>query len=220
MSQLFIDHSSRFEQADRYFLGATVSQPPGGAAVCVIRRRQFYEYRGHARNPIRDLKATTFEVGHIERLRSGLAYPAVIARIGEIQRLPIYGDAIEVVINATEVGGSFIELCHSAGLYAEGVAITTGDTEVGGDRYVRRIPQAELVARIQTLIHDGKLSISKHIPDADGLVRELQNFRLHRSEGGRVRFGGIRGDGVATALAVAIWQAMNSFELIVEEFRI
>src|SRR5215469_4813983 len=129
-TQRFEDHSSRFEESVRFFLGATVSQPPGGGALCVVRRRKSYEYRGNPINPVRHFKTANYEVGHLERLPSGMAYPEIIARISEVQRQPAYSGGIEVTVNVTEVGKAFLELCHSAKLHAMGITITTGDAEV------------------------------------------------------------------------------------------
>jgi len=220
-TQHFSDHSGRFEVVKHYFLGMTVSQPPGGVALCVVRRCKHYEYCGNPRKPVRYFRSAVYEVGYAERLPSGLTYPQIIERVGDVLNQPVYGGEVKVAINVTEVGRPLVGLCHAAKLFATGLTVTTADTEVREDQHHHRIPQARLVGNIQALLHDEKLTISKHLDGAEDLIRELANLRLHRTDSGRVRFEGLdRRKDMATALAVAVWSAMNWHETRVEELRI
>lgn len=205
----------------RFFAGVTLAQPPGAGAVCVVRRRKIYEWLGNPRRPRRHFTGADYRVGHLERLPPGLTYPRIIERIGEVLKQPVYSDKVEIAVNITEVGKPFLELCRSARLQAKGITITTGDAEVYEEHSVRRIPQATLIAQIQTLLHDEKLTVSTHLANAEDLIRELGLLRLHRTDAGRARFEVLdrRGD-LAAALSMAIWSALNWHETIVTELRI
>jgi hypothetical protein len=52
-------------------------------------------------------------------------------------------------------------------------------------------------------------------------VRELQDFRVHFTGGGRMQFGAREGkhDDLVLALAIAVWNATQDYEVHTEEMR-
>lgn len=47
------------------------------------------------------------------------------------------------------------------------------------------MPKAELVSKLQAMLHSGHLKISRSLPDAPVLVPELQDFRVRYTEASR-----------------------------------
>jgi hypothetical protein len=64
---------------------------------------------------------------------------------------------------------------------------------------------------MQALLDDGRLKIHKGLPDAAGLVEELQNFRAKVTDTGYWRFGARAGkpDDLVLAVAIALWRAVG-----------
>jgi hypothetical protein len=66
-----------------------------------------------------------------------------------------------------------------------------------------------LVSRLQALLHEGRLKIQKELPEAETLVRELQDFRVEFTPVGHLTFNARSGkhDDLVLALAIAVWRA-------------
>src|SRR5499427_4921832 len=73
----------------------------------------------------------------------------------------------------------------------------------------RSVPKLTLVSRLQALLHEGRLKILRELPEAETLVRELQDFRCEFTAAGHLTFNARSGrhDDLVLALAIAIWRA-------------
>jgi hypothetical protein len=71
------------------------------------------------------------------------------------------------------------------------------------------VPKLILVSRLQALLHEGRLKIHRELPEADTLVRELQDFRVEFTAAGNLTFNARQGrhDDLVLALAIAAWRA-------------
>jgi hypothetical protein len=99
-----------------------------------------------------------------------------------------------------------------AGIKFTGVVITGGNSEtIGGQDNYRNVPKLTLISHVQSLLHAGKLKIRKDLPEADTLIRELQDFRVNYSNAGFMSFSAREGkhDDLVLALAIAIWCALR-----------
>lgn len=69
------------------------------------------------------------------------------------------------------------------------------------------MPKAELVSKLQALLHSGLLKIPRSISDAPVLARELQEFRVRYTEAGNAVFNAREGqhDDLVLALALAVF---------------
>lgn len=103
--------------------------------------------------------------------------------------------------------------------------ITAGTAETQ-EGQIFSVPKLVLVSRLQALLHEGRLKIQKELPEADALVRELQDFRVEFTAAGNLTFNARQGmhDDLVLALAIAAWRAygpvgrgMNMFELMRRE---
>jgi hypothetical protein len=68
-------------------------------------------------------------------------------------------------------------------------------------------PKVELVSKLQALLHAGQLKISRAMPEAAVLVRELQDFRVRYTDAGNATFNAREGahDHLVLALALAVF---------------
>ena len=69
-----------------------------------------------------------------------------------------------------------------SGFSSQGALITGGTA----DGAICSVPKLTLVSRLQALLHEGRLKILRELPEADTLVRELQNFRVEYTAAGHL----------------------------------
>ena len=147
-----------------------------------------------------------FQVGHLERLPLGTPYPAIVAYVGRLlTKLPGHP---ELLIDFTGVGRPVFDMFVYSGIYPIGVIITGGTAETSSGP-TRSVPKLTLVSRLQALLHEGRLKILRELPEAETLVRELQDFRMEFTATGHLTFNARCGkhDDLVLALAIAVWRA-------------
>src|SRR6188472_4247262 len=126
-----------------------------------------------------------FQVGHLERLPLGTAYPGVVAHVGRLlTKLPGHS---ELVIDFTGVGRPVFDMFVYSGISPTGVLITGGTAETR-DGLTCTVPKLTLVSRLQALLHEGRLKIQRELDEAETLVRELQDFRIDFTAAGHLTF--------------------------------
>jgi hypothetical protein len=182
--------------SERYTVGVDLGQSVDPTAVAIVRT-----VRAGAADPI-------FQVGHLERVPLNTPYPGVISHVARIMSKPILRDNAELVIDYTGVGRPVFDMFQAKGLSPIGVTITGGDS-ISRDGMIWRVPKAQLISRVQALLHDGRLKIHKDIADAPALIAELQDFRADVTDTGHWRFNAREGkhDDLVLALAIALWRA-------------
>src|SRR5215469_1189696 len=148
-----------------------------------------------------------FQVGHLERLPLGTAYPAIVAHVGRLMtKLP---GRPELVIDYTGVGRPVFDMFVYSGISPVGVVITSGGAVETHHRMTWSVPKLTLVSRLQALLHEGRLKILRELTEAETLVRELQDFRCEFTAAGHLTFNARTGkhDDLVLALAIAVWRA-------------
>jgi hypothetical protein len=189
------DWPAKVEVSERVVMGVDLGQARDPTAVCVMHR----EWRSD--NPKRPI----YRVAHLERLKLGLSYLQICARVKSlVERLP---RSAELVIDATGVGRPVFDMFRGDGLNPLGVMITGGTEERHEGRFYY-VPKLTLVSRIQALLHAGHLRILKKLPEAKLLVRELEEFRVDYSPTGQLTFNARSGqhDDLVLATAIAAWR--------------
>src|SRR5437764_545767 len=68
-----------------------------------------------------------------------------------------------------------------------GSLVTGGATETRQGR-VCLVPELNLISQLQALLHEGGLKILRSLPEAEALVRELQDFRAQYTDAGHMTF--------------------------------
>ena len=88
--------------------------------------------------------------------------------------------------------------------------ITAGHAVTAGDDGSWHVAKKELVSRLQVLLQTRRLQIARALPDADLLVKELQNFRVKVTVAANEVFEAWREgqhDDLVLAVAIAVWLA-------------
>lgn len=160
-----------------------------------------------------------FEVRHMERLPIGTLYPAVGARIAEIVRnletrpVPdmMYPPSITLRVDGTGVGVAAVDIVRDAlhGLQARLVATTLTQGQALNKKTSREwsVGKALLVQRLQALLSIDRIKLPAEHPEAQVMVRELQDFETKIDPDGDAKFGGFKvgsHDDYVNALGLAV----------------
>jgi hypothetical protein len=178
-----------------FYIGCDLGQSHDPTAICVVQ--QFGEQ---------------FRCGHLERLPLGTPYPMVVGRVAALMQHSAVAGNVRLAIDATGVGRPVCDLFAHAGIPFVGVIITAGHGETNhGDSY-RSVPKITLISHVQALLHAGQLKIRSDMPEADNLIRELQDFRVNYSASGFMSFNAreSKHDDLVLALSIALWCALRT----------
>jgi hypothetical protein len=181
-----------------YFLGIDLGQRQDPTALALVRRVE-----------------SGLGVVGLERVPLGTPYPEVVARLARLTNQLDLLRRTKVVVDATGVGAPVVEAMRRGGLNAEitAVTITGGDKErhTGLDYHV---PKQDLMTQLQVLLEKRELKISRALPEAGALVKELVNMQARPGARGRLRVaaeGMGEHDDLVMALALAVWRATRNF---------
>ena len=148
----------------------------------------------------------------VQRLALGTTYPAVAARLGEIDRkLRAMGRHPQFWVDATGVGQPVVDLLREAGIDLTPVYLTGSDQATQGERGELRLGKAVLVSRLQVLLQSERV----HLPataEAGILAQELLNYEIRVNENAAAQFGAFKvgsHDDLATALGLACWEEVG-----------
>ena len=96
-----------------------------------------------------------------------------------------------------------------------------GATEMR-DGSICMVPKLNLISRLQALLHEGRLKILRSLPEAEALIRELQDFRAQYTDAGHMTFTARSGrhDDLVLALAIAAWYAHRGGGAFFEAMRL
>jgi hypothetical protein len=161
--------------------------------------------------PQRDDK-TTFQCGHIERLKLGTPYPRIVESVLRLTERPELEDRWSLVIDATGVGKAVTDMFREA-LGAKqkrlaAVTITSGNAVTGG-RLSFGVPKRDLVTGLLVLLESGRL-VFADLPEMTQLLAEIPDFRVKITTSGNAIWGTWREgahDDLILSLAIAAWYA-------------
>ena len=197
----------------KYMVGLDIGQVRDSSALVVVKRSwMFDEWKKLQYH---------FHCGFLKRWPLGTKYAKIIEETREICHDQAFiGQARSngrwirfgpiLAVDATAVGGPIIEELLKPGsrLNGYGIIITGGTTHArtpGRKGYT--VPKQDLVGAITRELQSGKLTISKSLPEANVLLKELRDFRAFTSASGHTvlahRSG--RHDDMVLALAMATW---------------
>jgi hypothetical protein len=91
--------------------------------------------------------------------------------------------------------------------------LITGGHKATWEAGVWHVPKKELASVLQVLLQLGRLKIAKELPEAQALVRELENFKVKITIAANETFGGWREgdhDDLVLAVALACWLGENT----------
>ena len=114
----------------RYFLGIDLGQRQDHSAIAVLKRHT--QLTGD-RDPVtyKPYEVTTLVLSHIERLPLNMPYPELIWKIKDLLANPNIERDHRIAIDATGVGGPFLDFLRQNGVNRNlfAVSITSGETQ-------------------------------------------------------------------------------------------
>lgn len=176
-----------------FFVGLDLGQKRDFSALAVVQR-------GPGSSP-------AYELRHLERFPLNTPYPRVVARAREIlATLKFWGNA-SLVMDATGVGASVLDLFHAQGVRPIAITITAGHS-AAGTNFDLRVPKGALIATLVALFGEGRLRIAAGMPYAPELIEELLNLRVKINPRTRKASYGAKGtqkhDDLVLSLALAL----------------
>lgn len=195
-----------------FYIGVDLGQRVDPSAYAVVER---FEPAVHSFDYARWCKVIEplpdeYVVRSLRRISLGTPYTKVVDRLVEVSNDPRVKGNCRMVLDATGVGLPVVDMLKAAapGCAIMPVVLTSG-VEEHFDGKVWRVPKLELFARLQLLLEQKRLRISKQTRDAPALVRELLDVRGYEGRRrGRVRLGaeGVgEHDDLVMAVALAVW---------------
>jgi hypothetical protein len=163
---------------------------------------------------------TSYACRVLERFPLGTSYVDIVARVkglfsadvGSSRTYPLWNTPLAV--DQTGVGAAVVDMLKTAKPPAliKPVLITAGHA-VKYDAGVYHVPKKELASVLQVLLQSGRLKIAKELPEAQALVRELENFKVKITVAANETFGAWREgdhDDLVLAVALACWLGENT----------
>lgn len=181
-------------------IGVRIGQRHESSAVCVAETEE---------RTVDERRGDHFLVRHLERIPAGASFTTIAKRVGEVTEEVYWKKEKppEIYVDATGLGQPVLDLVDREATHGWVLAVymNHGDQRVT-DAGVVKLGKAWLVARLQTLLQEGKL----HLPrtrDAEDLAEDLLDFQVNVPEGASDRPGAFnvgRHDDLVTALGLAV----------------
>lgn len=154
-------------------------------------------------------------VVHLHRYPLGTAYTVIASDLAStLARQPLTGATV-LGVDATGLGGPFLDLLREKVTTTPIVAITL--TGAGRAKWTgqgtARIPKAELARTLQRLVSANRLRMAKGLKEGPVLFEELRRFQVRIDRSGHATyaadFGSGENDDLALSLSYACWLAEN-----------
>ncbi len=145
------------------------------------------------------------EVRYIERFPLGTPYPDVVNRVITMLETPQLKECV-VIIDNTGVGRAVSDLFRKLQAPLVPVTITGGGT-ASQESGCWRVPKIDLVGAVQVCLQTERLKISRALPEASLLVKEMLDFKMKYTQAANVTFNAREGahDDLVLACALAVW---------------
>jgi hypothetical protein len=164
---------------------------------------------------------TKFLLRYLERVPLGTSYPAIVSRVRDMVRTPELRGRCTLVVDGTGVGRPVVDLLRESDIDCEIVPVTiTGGNAARRDGSGWTVPKRDLVASVQVLLDQGRLTMAAGMPRLKTLMNELMSMRVRLTREGNEQFGAWREgehDDLALALAMACWRAKGDERVVGEK---
>jgi hypothetical protein len=197
---------------NRFYLGLDLGQRRDFTAVAVVERVEpvlvRFDYVAWLRRPV-PVEAK-FAVRHVERFPLGTSYVAIVDRVRRMVRRPELRGHCSLVVDATG-GGAVVDLLRTSDLDCELVPVQkTGCGAARKEAGQWNVPKRDLIAVVQALLEQDRLSFALEMPAIRKLLDELMAMRTRVTPEGNSQYGAWREgshDDLALAVALACWRA-------------
>ena len=182
-----------------FIIGLDLGSVQDYSALAIIERPNSMECTG---KPI-------LKLPHLQRWRLGTPYTQIVDDVKALVHSDQIGYA-PVVTDQTGVGRPVVDLLGSDPnpVYTVPVTITGGHAVTQMEDRSYHVPKKELVSTLQLVLQSRRLQIARSLPDADVLVREMQQFQVRITLSANEQFGAWREgthDDLVLAVALACW---------------
>ena len=185
-----------YHPAPKYTFGLDLGQVKDYTALCVLERH------GEGDTAI-------YHARHLQRFALGTPYPAIVVAVAEMLQQPsLSKEKVRLAIDETGVGAPVVDLFRQARLRAVLYPIhITGGASVNQDGDVEYVPKRNLVSVVQVALQTDQLKVASALPEAQTLVRELQNFQVKITDAANDTYGAWR-EGTHDDLVLAVAMAL------------
>jgi hypothetical protein len=159
-----------------YFVGLDLGQAQDFTALAVLGRPLVLQ------GDPAHLRRCSYALRHLHRFPLGTHYSQVLGTLLKLLQTPSLVGAC-LVVDKTGVGQAVIDALADGlrdrvtCLFCP-VTITTGQEVTTGLGGGLRVPKKELVGILQVLLQNRRLQVARKLPEAQLLLRELENFRM------------------------------------------
>jgi len=198
-----------FAPAPKYTLGLDLGQVRDYTALVILERH------GEAEQAV-------YHARHLQRFELGTPYPTIVAAVARMLQLPPLKDETpRLAVDETGVGAPVVDLFRQAALNATLYPVhITGGSTINHDRGVEYVPKRVLVSVVQVALQTEKLKIASALPEAQTLVRELQDFQVKITDAANDTYGAWREgthDDLVLAVALGLYVGKKHGEIIEDD---
>jgi hypothetical protein len=191
------------------FIGLDLGQAKDFSALAIIESVRAVTGGGD-KSEITNLNCT-----HLQRWQLRTSYPAIVADVVKmINGLKPYQSPDNkpvLAVDATGCGAPVVDLFKREQINAELRPIQiVGGSNVSEEFGMTRVPKRDLVSVVQVGLQNKTLKIAEQLPEAETLIRELQNFTVKITDAANDTYGAWREgthDDLVLAVALALWTA-------------
>lgn len=220
-----IEHAQRRETL-AFVLGVDLGQSQDQSAFVGVEKVRISEFdkwvenptaRVELNNPYANLEPTykvdvEYHVRLIDRARLGTSYADIVRHIYKIVNAPLIVNLKPIVaLDASGIGRAVFDMLQEAGVREVRAITATGGETIKEDGDYYTVPKTHLAALVKGLFGRGILKIAKDLPEADALIRELENYHIKRTSTANVKLeaAGSGHDDLVSALSLACFIAEN-----------
>jgi hypothetical protein len=152
---------------------------------------------------------------HLQRWQLHTSFPDIVADV--VRMINNLNPALSpdgrptLAVDASGVGAPVIDLFKREQIKAQLKPIQiVGGANVSSEFGMTRVPKRDLVSCVQVGLQSRTLKIASGLPDAETLVRELQNFQVKITDAANDTYGAWREgthDDLVLAVALTLWCA-------------
>ncbi len=195
------------------YLGLDLGKRRDPSAVAIVEREEpaFHrlDYVAYLRG--QEKLEAKFAVRHLERVPLHTSYVLVAEKVRQMVRTPELRGRCTVVVDAGGVGEAVLDLLRDGRMDCPVVPVMiTGGTRVRCESGVWNVPKRDLIAALQVLLEQKRLTIAADLPGAKALVDEMMSMRARVTPAGNEQMGAWKAgthDDLALAVAMACWRA-------------
>jgi hypothetical protein len=185
-----------------YFIGLDLGQTTDYTALAVVERPSA---------PAAAPESAVYLVRHLQRFPVGTPYTDIVPAVARLAATkPLAEQTIRLAVDHTGVGRPVVDLLRRTPMPVslEPITITGGHSVVDANDGSKHVPKKDLVGCLLVLLQSRRLKIARMLPQADALVRELNNFRVKVTAAANDTFEGEgQHDDLVLAVALACWVA-------------